>query len=75
MEPADALFERQEHFEILITIMLGVYILPLEERAEAFSTSNAYAGTYILEDGRMIHRVEVSPNPDWVGAINCVTRK
>ena len=42
-------------------------MLPMEERAEAFSTSNAYSGTYILENGRMIHRVEVSPNPDWVG--------
>jgi hypothetical protein len=40
---------------------------PAEERAEAFATSSAYAGTYTLEGDRVIHHVEVATNPDWVG--------
>lgn len=40
---------------------------PVEERAEAFSTSTAYSGTYTAESGRVVHHVEVATNPDWVG--------
>jgi hypothetical protein len=40
---------------------------PAEERAEAFSTSTAYTGTYTFEGDRVIHHVKVSSNPDWVG--------
>ena len=40
---------------------------PTEERAEAFSTSTAYAGTYTLEGERVTHHVEIATNPDWVG--------
>jgi hypothetical protein len=41
---------------------------PAEERAEAFSTSTAYMGRYSYEGERVIHHVELSTNPDWVGA-------
>jgi hypothetical protein len=40
---------------------------PVEERAEAFSTSTAYSGTYTFEGERVIHHVEVATNPDWAG--------
>lgn len=40
---------------------------PMEERAEAFATSSAYAGTYTLEADRVTHHVEMATNPDWVG--------
>lgn len=40
---------------------------PTEERAEAFATSSAYAGTYTLEGDRVTHHVEMATNPDWVG--------
>jgi hypothetical protein len=40
---------------------------PVAERAEAFSTSTAYAGTYTLEGDRVTHHVEIATNPDWVG--------
>jgi hypothetical protein len=41
---------------------------PVEERAEAFSTSTAYTGTYTFLGDRVIHHVEVSTNPDWIGS-------
>jgi hypothetical protein len=41
---------------------------PVEERAEAFSTSTAYTGTYTFLGDRVIHQVEVSTNPDWIGS-------
>lgn len=40
---------------------------PAEERAQAFSSSTAYSGRYTWEGERVIHHVEVSSNPDWVG--------
>jgi hypothetical protein len=40
---------------------------PTGERAEAFSTSTAYTGVYTLQDDRVVHHVQVSTNPDWVG--------
>jgi len=40
---------------------------PVQERAEAFSTSTAYMGRYSYEGERVIHHVELSTNPDWVG--------
>jgi hypothetical protein len=41
---------------------------PMEERAEAFSTSTAYMGTYTFEGNRVTHHVEAATNPDWVGS-------
>ncbi len=36
---------------------------PLEERAEAFSTMVAYAGSYTLDGDKVIHHPEVSASP------------
>ena len=40
---------------------------PVEERAQAFATSFAYAGTYELKGDTVIHHVEVSSYANWVG--------
>jgi Lipocalin-like domain len=39
----------------------------VEERAEAFSTFNAYAGTYTLNGNTVTHHVEVASIPNRVG--------
>jgi Lipocalin-like domain len=36
---------------------------PMEERAQAFSTMVAYAGSYTFQGDRVIHHVEVSASP------------
>jgi len=40
---------------------------PAEERAEAFTTFSAYAGTYSLESGRVVHHVQVASLQNRVG--------
>ena len=40
---------------------------PVEDRAEAFSTATAYSGTYTLTEGQVVHHVDISVNPNWVG--------
>ena len=40
---------------------------PVEERAEAFATFGAYAGTYTLETDRVIHHVDAAWLENWVG--------
>src|SRR4051812_5360898 len=37
------------------------------ERAEAFRTFNAYAGSYTLTGDRITHHVEIASLPNWVG--------
>ena len=39
----------------------------VEERAEAFSTSTAYMGSYRWEGDRVVHNVDVAVNQNWVG--------
>jgi len=39
---------------------------PMEERAQAFSTSTAYAGTYTFTGDKVVHHVEVASVPNWV---------
>jgi hypothetical protein len=39
----------------------------VEERADLLSTVVAYTGTYRLEGGKWITKVEVAWNPEWVG--------
>lgn len=39
---------------------------PAAERAEAFATFLAYAGTYSLKENKVIHHVEVSSVENWV---------
>lgn len=36
-----------------------------DEKAALFDTMLAYAGTYTLEDGRIIHHLDASWNPAW----------
>jgi hypothetical protein len=37
------------------------------DQAKAFATCVAYCGTYEVDDGAVIHNVEASLLPDWVG--------
>jgi len=39
---------------------------PMEERAQAFSTLNAYAGTYTFSGDKVVHHVEIASMPNWV---------
>lgn len=38
-----------------------------EEQAEAFKTFFAYAGTYVLKEDKVIHRIELSSIQNYVG--------
>jgi Lipocalin-like domain len=40
---------------------------PTEERANAFSTMVAYAGSYRMEGNKLIHHVEAASSQNWVG--------
>lgn len=40
---------------------------PAAARAEAFGSFLAYAGTFRIEGGDVVHHVEMSLFPDWVG--------
>jgi hypothetical protein len=40
---------------------------PAEERARAFSTMVAYAGSYRLEGNRLVHHIEAASSQNWVG--------
>jgi hypothetical protein len=42
----------------------GWKVAPAEEKAEAFSTSLAYAGTFTVSGNRVIHSVEASTDPN-----------
>ena len=42
-------------------------VAPNAERAAAFSTFGAYAGTFRIEADRVIHHVEISSLQNWVG--------
>ena len=39
---------------------------PVEERAQAFATAIAYAGTYTFTGDKVVHHVEVALNPNFV---------
>lgn len=41
--------------------------LPAEELAQAFTTFNAYAGTYTLNDNTVTHHIEIASIPNRVG--------
>jgi hypothetical protein len=38
-----------------------------QQRSEAFASYLAYCGTYEVQEGQVVHRIEVSLAPDWVG--------
>lgn len=40
---------------------------PMEERANAFSTMVAYAGSYRIEGNRLTHKLEAASSENWVG--------
>jgi hypothetical protein len=48
---------------------------PIEERAQAFSTMTAYAGTYTFSGDKVVHHVEVASIPNWVGTDQSRTAK
>jgi hypothetical protein len=48
---------------------------PAAERADAFATFIAYAGTYTLGDAKVIHHVEISSLQNWVGTEQIRFRK
>lgn len=37
------------------------------ERLEAFATASAYAGRYRIENGQIVHSLEVTSYPNWTG--------
>lgn len=40
---------------------------PAEQRADAYSTCLAYAGTYEVQGDNVVHRLDVSLFPNWAG--------
>lgn len=42
---------------------------PEEQRAEAYKSSIAYAGQFTLEGGWILHAVDISTYPNWVGSV------
>ncbi len=45
----------------------AIHSVPIEERAQAFSTFNSYAGSYTLEGDKVIHHVEIASIPNRIG--------
>ncbi|MBW4491019.1 MAG: lipocalin-like domain-containing protein [Trichocoleus desertorum ATA4-8-CV12] len=41
--------------------------LPVEDLAQAFTTFNAYAGTYVLSGNTVTHQIEIASIPNRVG--------
>jgi hypothetical protein len=48
---------------------------PVEERAQAFSTMTAYAGTYTVSGDEVVHHVEIASIPNWVNTDQVRTAK
>ena len=42
---------------------------PASQRAEAYKSSIAYAGQFTLEAGWVLHAVDISTYPNWVGTV------
>lgn len=45
----------------------AIHSVPIEERAQAFSTFNSYAGSYTLDGDKVIHHVEIASIPNRIG--------
>ena len=45
----------------------AIHSVPIEERAQAFSTFNSYAGSYTLDGNKVIHHVEIASIPNRIG--------
>src|SRR2546430_1646074 len=39
-----------------------------QEKVAAFDTYMTYCGTYVLQGDRVIHHLELSPFPNWIGS-------
>ncbi|KAM3102381.1 lipocalin-like domain-containing protein [Phormidesmis sp. 146-12] len=53
--------------EIRSPLSREIQSIPVEELAQAFTTFNAYAGTYTLNGNTVIHQVEIASIPNRVG--------
>ncbi|KAF3886037.1 MULTISPECIES: lipocalin-like domain-containing protein [Nostocales] len=53
--------------DILTPLAVDLDLVSVEERAQAFSTFNAYAGTYTLNGNTVTHDIEVASIPNRVG--------
>ncbi|MBE9215695.1 lipocalin-like domain-containing protein [Plectonema cf. radiosum LEGE 06105] len=45
----------------------AIHSVPIEERSQAFSSFNSYAGSYTLDGNTVIHHVEIASIPNRVG--------
>ncbi|NJL78816.1 MAG: lipocalin-like domain-containing protein [Richelia sp. RM2_1_2] len=45
----------------------AIHSVPIEERSQAFSNFNSYAGSYTLDGNTVIHHVEIALIPNRVG--------
>ena len=45
----------------------AIHSVPVEERAQAFTTFNSYAGTYTLGENTVTHHVEIASMPNRIG--------
>ncbi len=45
----------------------AIHGVPIEQRAEAFSTFNSYAGSYSIDGNKVIHHVEIASIPNRIG--------
>ena len=45
----------------------AIHSVPIEERAQAFSSFNSYAGNYAVDGDKVIHHVEIASIPNRVG--------
>jgi hypothetical protein len=45
----------------------AIHSVPIEERSQAFSSFNSYAGSYSIDGNTVIHHVEIASIPNRVG--------
>ncbi|MBV6625722.1 MAG: lipocalin-like domain-containing protein [Rivularia sp. (in: Bacteria)] len=45
----------------------AIHSISIEERAAAFSTFNSYAGSYTIDENKVIHHVEIASIPNRIG--------
>ncbi len=45
----------------------AIHSVPIEERAQAFSSFNSYAGSYNIDGNKVIHHVEIASVPNRIG--------
>lgn len=45
----------------------AIHSVPIEERSQAFSSFNSYAGSYTVDGNKVIHHVEIASIPNRIG--------